>query len=215
MAKNEDAREEVGADAQIGRNLATFRGERSQKYLAEKMRSRGWKWSQATVWAIEKGERPLKLAEAHDLVAVLNLFDVSRLLSGDAAAQVNAWTYQCSARSRDLIEAVKRMREAQINLTIALENLDSSGEPMTVGHYLSAESWLDKTTIETLVRQGTHAYWGIEPEADEDALERRTFSPDPDLELREFTPGEGYSAPYLQGLAQEINDYHAPVDDDE
>lgn len=38
------------------------------------MQKRGWKWSQATVWAIEKGERPLRLAEAADLEDLLNLF---------------------------------------------------------------------------------------------------------------------------------------------
>ncbi|KJL46235.1 hypothetical protein RS84_02862 [Microbacterium hydrocarbonoxydans] len=44
----------------------------SQKDLASAMRDRGWKWSQATVWSIEKGERPLRLAEAVDVAWVLD-----------------------------------------------------------------------------------------------------------------------------------------------
>lgn len=37
------------------------------------MRNRGWKWSQATASGVEKGERPLKLAEAIDLADELNV----------------------------------------------------------------------------------------------------------------------------------------------
>lgn len=35
------------------------------------MRMRGHKWSQATVWAVEKGERGVRLAESADLAEVL------------------------------------------------------------------------------------------------------------------------------------------------
>lgn len=36
----------------------------SQTELADKMRAAGFKWSQATVWSVESGERPLRLSEA-------------------------------------------------------------------------------------------------------------------------------------------------------
>ncbi len=57
------------SDDQIGRNVAECRDRigMSQKDVAERMRELGWKWSQATVWSVEKGERPLRLAEADDL----------------------------------------------------------------------------------------------------------------------------------------------------
>lgn len=58
-------------DETIGKNLARLRGDRSQKEIAALMREKGWKWSQATVWSIEKGERPLRLAEANDLSEIL------------------------------------------------------------------------------------------------------------------------------------------------
>ncbi|MCF3137668.1 helix-turn-helix domain-containing protein [Paenarthrobacter sp. AR 02] len=58
-------------DAIIGKNLVRLRGDRSQQEIADGMRHVGWKWSQATVWSVEKGERPLRLAEALSLAKLL------------------------------------------------------------------------------------------------------------------------------------------------
>ncbi|MCM3779877.1 helix-turn-helix domain-containing protein [Microbacterium hydrocarbonoxydans] len=59
------------SDEQIGKNLVELRGDRSQKDLADEMRKRGFRWSQATVWSIEKGERPLRLSEADAVADIL------------------------------------------------------------------------------------------------------------------------------------------------
>ncbi|PPH43461.1 hypothetical protein C5D09_14825 [Rathayibacter sp. AY1C9] len=59
-------------DEQIGRNVARLRGRLSQKDLAAALRTRGLKWSQATVWKVETGERPLRLTEAVEIAAVLH-----------------------------------------------------------------------------------------------------------------------------------------------
>lgn len=46
----------------------------SQEAVAEAMRKAGHeKWSQATVWSVEQGTRPLRLAEAADLAATLEV----------------------------------------------------------------------------------------------------------------------------------------------
>lgn len=46
----------------------------SQKDLAERMRDTyGWRWSQATVWSVEKGERPLRFLEATDIVDIFEV----------------------------------------------------------------------------------------------------------------------------------------------
>src|SRR5690625_3142015 len=59
-------------DERIGQNVATLRGDRSQKSIAEAMQEAGGhKWSQATVWSVEKGQRPLRLTEAIDLARIL------------------------------------------------------------------------------------------------------------------------------------------------
>jgi len=59
-------------DSKIGHNLLILRGEMSQEELADKMRTLGYKWSKATVWSIEKGERPLRLTEAEDVMKILD-----------------------------------------------------------------------------------------------------------------------------------------------
>lgn len=51
--------------------MTRLRGQKTQQDVAGAMRSAGYKWSQATVWSVEKGERPLKLAEAEDLAKIL------------------------------------------------------------------------------------------------------------------------------------------------
>lgn len=58
-------------DEQIGQNIVRLRGDRSQQWVADRMREKGWKWAQATVWNVEKGERPLRLAEAEDIAEIL------------------------------------------------------------------------------------------------------------------------------------------------
>lgn len=61
-------------EEQIGADVATAREKLpglSQKGLAIAMTSRGFKWSQATVSQIEKGERPLRLSEADHLAELI------------------------------------------------------------------------------------------------------------------------------------------------
>lgn len=60
-------------DALIGKNLARLRGDLSQADLAREMKERGFKWSQATVWSIEKGERPLRLSESKHVAEILGV----------------------------------------------------------------------------------------------------------------------------------------------
>lgn len=59
--------EQIGADVATARERAAL----SQKELASAMTDRGFKWSQATVSQIEKGERPLRLSEADHLAELI------------------------------------------------------------------------------------------------------------------------------------------------
>jgi len=56
-------------DSEIGALVKTKREESlmSQVDLAHHMRASGYKWSQATVWSVEAGERTLRLNEAVDI----------------------------------------------------------------------------------------------------------------------------------------------------
>lgn len=49
----------------------------TQQELADRMRERGFKWSQATVWDVERGKRPMRLTESLEVVAILNRPDVT------------------------------------------------------------------------------------------------------------------------------------------
>lgn len=59
-------------DEQVGMNLRSFRGGMKQADLSAKMRERGHKWSQNTVYQVEAGDRPVRLSEARDLSDILN-----------------------------------------------------------------------------------------------------------------------------------------------
>lgn len=62
-------------DKTIGRTVHLLRGPTvTQQALAEEMKLLGHaKWSQATVWSVESGARPLRLTEAVDLAALLGV----------------------------------------------------------------------------------------------------------------------------------------------
>lgn len=63
--------DDVGNE-RIGEAVRLLRGDRTQGEVARQMRDLGHKWSQATVWSVETGERPLRLTEARSLCTVLD-----------------------------------------------------------------------------------------------------------------------------------------------
>lgn len=76
MATNEQ-------DKKIGKTIQTLRGDMSQDALAQRMRERGFKWSQATVWSVENGDRPLRLTEAMALADIFGLSGIDELSTTD------------------------------------------------------------------------------------------------------------------------------------
>lgn len=64
----------IDVDRLIGSRLVDLRSSSgvSQAYLAREMVGRGFsKWSQATVWSVEAGRRPIRLSEAIALATIL------------------------------------------------------------------------------------------------------------------------------------------------
>lgn len=97
---------EISRDQRIGENIAAYREPRSQEWLAEQMRSRGHeKWSQSTVWSVEKGKRPIRFTEAADLVQILGLRYVEDLMRTKSEAVLSRTT-------ADLKEAGRKLRDA-------------------------------------------------------------------------------------------------------
>ncbi|MFB2596588.1 helix-turn-helix domain-containing protein [Herbiconiux sp. P17] len=107
-------------DSDIGQNLLTLRGARTQKEIADRMRELGWKWSQATVWAIEKGERSVKLAEAHDLAELLDV-DVSDLMLDPGELSLDHAKSEIEETQSRLIDNLKRLYSKEFALARAAD----------------------------------------------------------------------------------------------
>lgn len=105
------------ADVAIGKNLVILRGDMSQADLANKMRTeKGHPWSQATVWNIEKGDRPLRLSEAKDLSDLLG-FNLSLLFQPPLEHQYTAEAEEAlrnvASKSRAAAYALADLMEAR------------------------------------------------------------------------------------------------------
>ncbi|WP_460889084.1 hypothetical protein [Promicromonospora xylanilytica] len=109
-------------DLHVGQNLTKHRGIRSQKALADWMRKRGWKWSQATVWSIEKGDRPLKFLEAVDLADALDI-RIEDLLQEPELATA---TRDVAARTRRTLALAERATDALIEFERERRDLDDA-----------------------------------------------------------------------------------------
>lgn len=125
-------------DEQIGSNIVRLRGERSQQWLADNMRQRGWKWAQATVWNVEKGERPLRLAEAEDVADILGV-SIDRITQQpdvlDFEEQVRMWV-------RDIDSAYMRIADLTEELLGQMELLDYTLQDLPE-HADRSNYWVD------------------------------------------------------------------------
>lgn len=102
-----DSRVTRSVDQEIGERVKNERGPVAQTALASKMKQLGHKWSQATVWAVEKGERALKLSEAKDLASLLGV-SVTDLLEDESEAFAWIWK-EVSAAHRSVDELLEAL----------------------------------------------------------------------------------------------------------
>jgi len=113
-------------DKQVGSNIVRFRAKHSQQSVADAMRERGWKWSQATVWGVEKGERPLRLAEATDLAEVLGIM-LPALLALPEEALVHESMHQCRSAHEALKGTATAYLEATLHVQVSLDQARDAG----------------------------------------------------------------------------------------
>lgn len=141
-------------DREIGSNVQRER-ERlgvSQQVLADVMRERGWKWSQATVWAVEKGDRPMRLAEALDLAQVLDV-DVRNFGQSAANSAISASSRRVSEALHNFYEAASALTRSRWALAELLDNaypLDEAGEPTGHWEHSGADLRLVQSADETI-----------------------------------------------------------------
>lgn len=137
-------------DALIGQNLTRLRGDLSQADLAKKMKQLGYRWSQATVWSIEKGERPLRLTEARDVAEVLGEgVSVYDLLRVPGAATLREAVQRVSRENANLRHAMDEYWKALNNLAITAD-LVADGEdldqiPMLL--WEAVKDWLEAGSL--------------------------------------------------------------------
>jgi|GEM_PF-1577207 len=161
MAEDRDKKERDPRDVLAGENLAILRGDVSQAALAERMRERGWKWSQATVWAIEKGDRPLRLAEAVDVLDVLRAGVGGleyKLLRPSSTALLANYGRQASDAWHEIVRAVIAFREAQFQLMGIYSQVREEGVQLRTGDLGIVDSWLAEGAAEGAVAEANRRW---------------------------------------------------------
>lgn len=111
----------------IGKRLASLRGDVSQKDLADRMRERGHKWSQATVWAIERGDRPLKLTEAIDVTEALGT-TYARLTNSEMGHVAETALQDMASAAADIGDGLQRFAFYRSQAIVAAMLLSRNGE---------------------------------------------------------------------------------------
>lgn len=110
----------VDRNQQIGKNLERLRNGMSQEALAKNMREFGHKWSKATVWAVERGDRPLKLTEANDLLRIFGRDsnrDMALLLRDSRNAEVSEAISEARNRLQRFADSCDDAEEYAVKLT--------------------------------------------------------------------------------------------------
>lgn len=111
----------MNRDKLIGQRLAHYRGAMSQAELAAHMKDLGWKWSQSTVWSIERGDRPLRLAEAEDLLPILDLVSVAQLTSSTADIDLSQLRQRVRNARESAVRAIHVYNHARLDLAFAAD----------------------------------------------------------------------------------------------
>lgn len=171
-------------DEQIGLRLQEIRGDDpSQAALAHEMQQRGWaKWSQSTVWSVEQGRRPLRLAEAADIAEVLDVEVGDLLLSTEAGTMISALRDAISEVDRfasEVHRATIDLEDARTRLRLTIRDIDVK----------QVDSWRtsEKVRLRTLIREADKRMkWILEDlvtleDRDDDWTERLLYS-EPDEE---------------------------------
>lgn len=119
----------------------------SQADVARAMKERGFKWSQATVWAVEKGDRPLRLSEAQHLAEILNLRRIDGaavFLQSEATGHLREAIDPVIKAHAAMEDAIKSYLEAQDQLAITADTLSEElpGEDGESYLWMAVHTWL-------------------------------------------------------------------------
>jgi transcriptional regulator with XRE-family HTH domain len=134
-------------DQKIAANVREYRESRSlsQDELAQQMTDRGFGFSQATIWKIESGQRPVKASELAALADALDILNVSFLLEEPEFASHDARLALLTHRAREAYDALKAATtaylEVQMSLAFRLREARDAGAGVRLAW--SQSGWLD------------------------------------------------------------------------
>ncbi|SRR5216683_17851 len=148
-----------GIDQNIAANLRAYReaGGVSQEELAQRMADRGFGFSQATVWKIESGQRPVRASELIALADSLGIHPAADLTRAPDATRYTIQLERTSGNAADAYRAVKEAAaaylEAQVQLVYAARQAHDAGLAVTELH----TSWLTTAPEEAVIEARVEA----------------------------------------------------------
>jgi transcriptional regulator with XRE-family HTH domain len=146
-------------DQNIAANLRTYReaGNISQEELAQRMADRGFGFSQATIWKIERGQRPVKASELVALAHCLGVMSAASLTYKPDAALYQVQLEQANRNAhhayQSLKEAAAEYLDSQVELVVAARQAHDAGLAVTELH----TSWLDTPAEEAVIEARVEA----------------------------------------------------------
>ena len=152
MASRDDRYKDI--DQNIAANLRTYReaGTVSQEELAQRMADLGFGFSQATIWKIESGQRPVRASELVALADSLGVMAATSLTRKPDAAQHQVQLEQANRKAHHAYEALKEAAagylEAQFEVLVAARQAQDAGLIVTELH----TSWLDTPPEEAVIQ---------------------------------------------------------------
>lgn len=152
MGGREDRYKDI--DANIAANVRAYREALgiSQEDLAARLAEAGFSFSQATVWKVENGQRPVKAAELAALADLLEIRGAMSLTLRPGTARHLIDLQQAGAHASTIWHEVKdaaaEYLEAQLNLLVAAYEAREAG--ITVTELETA--WLTTTPEEAVIQ---------------------------------------------------------------
>jgi transcriptional regulator with XRE-family HTH domain len=146
-------------DQNIAANLRTYREATaiSQEELAQRMADLGFGFSQATIWKIERGQRPVKASELIALADSLGVMTATSLTRQPDAARHQVQLDQANRKAQHAYQALKQAAasylDAQVELAVMARLAQDAGLAVTGLH----TSWLDTPPEEAVIEARVEA----------------------------------------------------------
>jgi transcriptional regulator with XRE-family HTH domain len=157
VAAREDQYRDI--DQNIAANLRAYReaGSISQEELAQRMTDRGFGFSQATIWKIESGQRPVKVSELVALADSLGVMLATDLTDEPEMTRHEIRLEQTNRKAHCAYETLKEAAadylDAQLELVVAARLAHDAGLAVTELH----TSWLDTPAEEAVIEARVEA----------------------------------------------------------